>query len=177
MHFIVGQNGQRNGGHALAEKYFVPPELKMRNEDRPRYDSMTLDMLRNDWAILMLQQSFETKPLPIRPLGNGLLPRSGSGEVVAAAGYGVDRQFMLSVDRGCSATIGTPAPDLITHECDTMPGESGGPLLLLQDNSASLIGIVSGSSQRFQPQVGYRATKSLGVSASAFAPAAAEVSQ
>jgi len=176
MHFLVGQQGERIGGHSLVEKYFVPPELKIRNEDRPRYDSMTLGMLRNDWAILTLQESLETKPVPIRALENGPLPRSGGREVVAAAGYGVDRQFMLSVDRGCSATVGAPAPDLITHECDTMPGESGGPLLLLQDNNASLIGIVSGSSQRFQPQIGYRAIKGIGVSASAFAPAAAEVS-
>lgn len=177
VHFVLVQNGQRFAGHSAVENYVVSPEIKMTSEDRPRYDAMRLNMVRYDWAILTLKEAFQIEPVPIRPLGSGPLPRPGSDEVFAAAGYGADRQFMLSVARGCSATIGSADTDLIIHECDTMPGESGGPLLLLQKNNASLIGIVSGHSQRLEPQVGYRAVKGFGVSASAFASAAAERSQ
>jgi hypothetical protein len=61
--------------------------------------------------------------------------------------------------------------------CDSMPGQSGGPILLLQDGNASLFGILSGTSQRLQAQVGYQAIAGLGVSASAFEQAAADAKQ
>ena len=56
--------------------------------------------------------------------------------------------------------------------CDSAPGESGGPILLLRDADTALIGIRSSNVQRFQPNVGYQAVIGRGVSASEFAKAA-----
>jgi hypothetical protein len=151
----------------------VSREFKFKMEDRPRYDFIPAGMIRHDWAVLTLQEPLNLKPIPIRSIQDAQLPTPGSGQEVALAGYGVDRQYVLSVHRGCSAKIGLPGAGSITHTCDSMPGQSGGPILLLQDGDAFLIGILSANAQRFQPQVGYQAIAGLGVSASEFIQVAA----
>jgi hypothetical protein len=95
-----------------------------------------------------------------------------AGRCVALAGYGIDRQYVLSVHKGCAAKVDWPDRGTITHMCDSAPGESGGPILLLRDADTALIGIQSANEQRFQPNVGYRAVIGRGVSASEFAKAA-----
>src|SRR5262249_27415757 len=131
------------------------------------------DMIKHDWAILTLRDALGSKPVPIRPIQNAELPTSGSGEEVALAGYGQDHQYVLSVHKGCAAKIDWPDSGAITHLCDSTPGESGGPILLLRDGNAVLIGIHSANAQRFQPQVGYQALTGRGVSASGFEKTAA----
>ena len=177
VHFVVGQAGEKTFGHSMVASFVVSPDFKFRVEDRPRYDVVPTGMIRHDWAILTLRDAMDLKPIPIRSMQNGELPTPGRAQEVALAGYGVDRQFVLSVHRGCSAKIGTPDAGSITHMCDSMPGQSGGPILLLQDGNASLFGILSGTSQRLQAQVGYQAIAGLGVSASEFEQAAADAKQ
>jgi len=177
VHFVVGQAGEKSFGHSIAASFVVSPDFDFRVENRPRYDIVPIGMVRHDWAILTLRDTFDLKPVPIRRMQNGELPTLGSMQEIALAGYGVDRQFILSVHKGCSAKIGTPDSGLITHMCDSMPGQSGGPILLLEDGNAALIGILSVTSQRFQAQAGYQAIAGLGVSASEFEQAAARATQ
>ena len=91
-----------------------------------------------------------------------------NGAELALAGYAIDRPYVLSVHRGCTAAINPFEPGLITHMCDSTPGESGGPLLLLRDGGAVVIGLHSANAQRFESQVGYRALVGRGVSAAEF---------
>ena len=74
--------------------------------------------------------------------------------------------------RGCTAAINPFEPGVITHMCDNAPGKSGGPLLLLRDGGAVVIGLHSVNFQRFQSQVGYQALAGGGVSAAEFETAA-----
>jgi protease YdgD len=172
MHFVIGQAGDRNFGHSTVANFAVSQEFKFKLEDRPRYDTIPAGMIRHDWAILTLKDALNPKPVLIRSVAKGQLPTPGSGQEVALAGYGADRQYVLSVHKGCSATVGVPDAGTIVHKCDSMPGQSGAPILLLQDANVSLFGVFSANAQSFEPQAGYRAIVGLGVSASEFEQAA-----
>jgi protease YdgD len=173
VHFVIGQVGEKFSGHSVADSFVISPQFRFKVEDRPRYDTIAADMIRNDWAIITLHDAMSTKPVPIKSIERAEFPASESGEQVALAGYGADSQYALSVHKGCAARIDWPDAGSITHQCDSAPGESGGPILLLRDGDAALIGIHSANVQRFESQVGYQALAGRGVSASGFEKAAA----
>jgi hypothetical protein len=89
-------------------------------------------------------------------------PRGGECRI-APAGYGSEHQYVLSVHKGCDARADSPESGNVTHTCDSAPGKSGAPILLLRDGAAVVIGIHSGNTQRFESQVGYRAVAGRGV--------------
>ena len=129
-------------------------------------------MIRHDWAILTLRDALAVKPIPVRAVENAELPATGSGGEVALAGYAADHQYVLSVHKGCDARINASDPGVITHMCDSGPGESGAPILLLRNGSAVVIGIHSANAQRSESQAGYQALVGHGVSAAEFEAAA-----
>jgi protease YdgD len=173
MHFVLGQSGQKFFAHSVADSFVVSPQLKYRIEDRPRLGAILSSMINHDWAILTLHDALDVKPVPVRAFQNAELPAAGSGDEVALAGYGADHQYVLSLHKGCGAKVDVPDAGTITHTCDSNPGESGGPILLLQGGNAVLIGIHNADAQRFESQVGYQALAGHGASASQFAKAAA----
>ena len=173
-HFVTGQTRDKFLGHSVVDRFVISPQFRFKVEDRPRFDAIPAEMIKHDWAILILRDALDSRPIPIRPMRNAALPAPGSGAEVALAGYGVDRQYMLSVHKGCSARMDSPDAGTITHMCDAMHGQSGGPILLLQGGDAVLIGIHSADTQRFESQVGYQAIAGHGVSASGFEKAAAD---
>jgi len=172
VHFVVGQAQDKFLGHSLVESFLTSPQFKFKLEDRPRYDFIDPNMVRHDWAILTLQDALNVKPISIRTVESAELPATATAGELALAGYAADRPYVLSVHRGCTATINPSEPGIITHMCDSAPGESGGPLLLLRDGGAVVIGLHSANAQRFESQVGYQALVGRGVSAAEFEAAA-----
>jgi protease YdgD len=170
VHFLVGQARDKFLGHSIAESFIKSPKFAHRLEDRPRYDMIDRTMLRHNWAILTLRHDLPVKPIPILAIesSNGIV-----GEV-ALAGYASDREYVLSGHKGCAATIETSDPGIITHMCDTV-GQSGAPILLLNEGAAKVIGIHSSIVQQFEPRVGYKALRGEGVSAVEFEQAAISV--
>jgi protease YdgD len=172
VHFQVGQPGEKSFKHSVAENFVVSPQFKYRIEDRPRYDLIAPDAIEHDWAIVSLVDALDLKPVPIRPIQQGLLPAQGSGDEVALAGYGIDHRFILSVHKGCAARIRPPDAGPITHSCEAVHGVSGGPILLLHDGNAMLIGVHSSVEQQSASQAGYPTAAGRGAPASAFEKAA-----
>jgi len=172
VHFVLGQTGEKFAGHSIAESFVTAPQFRFRLEDRPRYDFIAFAMVKHDWAILTLRDALEVKPVPVRAIRNSDLPAAGSGDEVALAGYGAEHQYVLSVHKGCTAKVDSPDAGTITHMCDSTNGESGGPLLLLHDNDAVLVGVHSADSHRFESQVGYQALAGHAASAAGFEKAA-----
>jgi protease YdgD len=172
LHFVVGQARDKFLGHSAVESFSTSPEFKFKLEDRPRYDFIAHNMIRHDWAIVTLQDALQVEPIPVRAVENAELPAADKGGEIALAGYAADRQYVLSVHKGCDARIDAPERGVITHMCDSAPGESGAPILLLRDGGAVLIGIHSSNTQRFESQVGYQALAGRGVSAAEFEAAA-----
>jgi protease YdgD len=172
VHFVIGQSGEKFFGHSLADSFVTSPQLKFKMEDRPRYDYIAADQIKNDWAVITLHDALNVKPIPVKAVENAEFAEAATGEQVALAGYGIDHQYVLSVHKGCAAKIDWPDAGSITHMCDSAPGESGGPILLLRDGDAALIGIHSANAQRFQSPLGYQAIAGRGASASGFEKAA-----
>jgi protease YdgD len=173
VHFVVGQS--RDGqfqGHSTAATMITDPEFKFALQDRPRYDQIRLSEVRRDWAILILADDLKPRPIPLRVLARAELP--GAGEEIVRAGYSQDRPFLLTVHRGCSARTDMPQPGALQHQCDSMPGDSGSPILLIRSAESGdgaaivVVGIHTVTEQTFQPGAGYTARAGRGVSASAF---------
>lgn len=165
VHFVVGQAQNKFLGHSLIESFITSPHFRYKLEDRPRYDFIAPGMIKNDWAVLTLRDALTVRPIPVGTVDDAEML---SGVEVALAGYAADRPYMLSVHKGCVAKIDATDPGVITHMCDAAPGESGGPLLLLRDGGAVVIGVLSADVQRFASQVGYQALVGLAVSATQF---------
>jgi protease YdgD len=172
IHFVAEQDKGKFAAHSVATAIITSPDFRFRMEERPRWDLIGLDMVKNDWAIVTLEQSLPSAPIPIRVMPTAKLPDDGGKGEVALAGYGRDHAFVLSAHKGCTARTDAPAAGLLLHTCDSMPGESGSPVLLLDGDKAWLVGIHTAVSSDFTPQVGYRAKAGHGVAASMFEEAA-----
>jgi protease YdgD len=168
IHFVAAQDKDKFAAHAVATAIVTSPKFRFRVEERPRWNQIGLEMVKNDWAVVTLEQSLPSAPIPMRVMPTAKLPDdAGTGEI-ALAGYGRDHAFVLSAHKGCTARTDAPAAGLLLHTCDSMPGESGSPVLLLDGDQAWLVGIHTAVSSDFTPQVGYRATAGHGVAASMF---------
>jgi protease YdgD len=172
IHFIAAQDRDKFAAHSVATAIVTSPDFRFRVEQRPRWDKIALDMVKNDWAIVTLERSLPSAPVPIRAMPRAHLPDDSKPDEIALAGYGGDRAFVLSVHRGCTAQTDQPAAGLLSHTCDSMPGESGSAVLLLAGDKAWLVGIHTAVSSDFTPQVGYRALAGRGAAASMFEQAA-----
>ena len=162
VHFVLSQMRHRYVGHSVVESFLKSPEFAYRLEDRPRWDMIDPKMIRHNWVILNLSTELTVKPVPLRAIENSELPPRTDGEI-ALAGYASDREYVLSVHKGCVAKLDEDNPGVVTHNCDTI-GESGAPILLFKDNDASIIGIHSSIVYDFTPQLGYKPLFGQGVS-------------
>jgi len=172
VHFVAAQAQDRFIGHSVATAFVTSPEFRYAVDERPRWDRIGSEMIKNDWAIITLEQRLTPAAIAIRAMPRSELPAPGGPGEIAVAGYGGDRPFLLSVHRGCTASTDVPTAGSLTDSCDSMPGESGSPVLLLEGDKAVLVGIHTATASSFEPGVGYRALAGRGVSASMFEQAA-----
>jgi V8-like Glu-specific endopeptidase len=61
---------------------------------------------------------------------------------VTQSGYPVDHLDTLYTHTDCIVT-GWAQTSVLSHQCDTLPGDSGSPLMLKTDNGWQLIGVQS----------------------------------
>jgi len=105
----------------------------------------------NDWALIELQ-----KPIGLRSgyLGWAVLDKAGleealsAGGKIAIAGYPSIRKHAMSVDMDCGRPGFLVNRGVLTHRCALMAGDSGGPVLLLEDGKATIIAINVGNTVR-----------------------------
>jgi protease YdgD len=184
VHFITGLSPglKHYTGHSVALRYVISPNYKVESEGQkpdyrprppgappPKFPESMMSMRRDDWAVVTLNDALDLKPIPVQSMKNASLPESTAQEIVVP-GYGADRPHLLTISRGCSAVTDDPqwGEGYLIHSCEIALGVSGGPVLLLQDQDAALIGIATAGPQ-IRP--GKTALGGLGVSATQFADA------
>lgn len=174
--FVAGQARDRNAGTAEVEAFRLAPGIDLRRATRPERSGITSDMIGRDWAILTLRQPMTLTPVPWLVLRGADLPGSRPGAVVALAGYAADRPYLPVIDRGCAVRIDAPVPGQLVDECESMSGESGAPVLVLEPGgAAALVGIHTAVTGGERVGRAYRSARGRGVAAGSFAAALAEM--
>jgi protease YdgD len=122
IHFVAGVNRDRSIGNSTARCVLLPDDLKLQTYTHVP----TTTSLSHDIALLVLDDDIVSAGV-IAPLQGKPLP---VGSQVWHAGYPADRRMVLTMHKNCSVlgNLGT----LVTTDCDTVAGSSGGPLLIQQ---------------------------------------------
>ena len=174
VHFVAGQS--RDGefrGHSVALDITADPNFRPASKQGPGLELVQPDTIARDWAIVTLMDTLDLSPINLHVIRNADLPGPAEAGEIARSGYSQDRPFLLSVHWGCSVKTDSPRPGSLVHRCDSKPGDSGSPILLLNNEAASLIGIHTAVIRKSPGRRGYSPEAGLGVSASAFQAAAA----
>ncbi|HWA45482.1 MAG TPA: YbjN domain-containing protein [Hypericibacter adhaerens] len=145
---------------------YVPPEF-----DHRRFLE-TNEIDGYDWALLRLDRGVghETGILPIRVLDSDQLEAmiDQSGPAMMQIGYGNERSDHPVARRDCHLSM-VWKDNTYAHHCGTVPGDSGSPDLLFENDAYAIIGIESA-------EVDYKELKGadMAVSSGAFAAALPE---
>jgi protease YdgD len=176
VHFVAGQARDLNGGTAEAEAFRLAPGIDLRLAARPARGAIAPEMIGRDWVVITLRQPLALRPVPWIVLPNADLPGGRPGAVVALAGYAADRPYLPVIHRGCAVRIDAPAPGQLADLCESMSGESGAPVLVLDaDGGAALVGIHTAVTQGVRVGQAYRSASGVGVAAGSFAAALDEM--
>jgi len=137
LHFVAGyQLGEwvaasKITGFRLAQGYRFKKKPKLA-------DSAT------DWAVLTLADPIGDQVGMIPPALNARLmiaDISKARRPVTQAGYSRDKKHILSVHVDCHLGKFRPGSGLVNHDCDTVSGDSGSPVLLFTDGKPQIIAV------------------------------------
>ncbi len=173
VHFVAGQARETSAGHSTAVEIIVPPGLDVANGFDPRLAIIRdSDLIARDWALIVLQDALPVKPVPVKAIPARAFGQEVAAGELARAGYGSDRQYLLSVHRGCAAALSDRWPGAMLNRCDQRPGDAGSPILLLRGGEAAfVVGLSVAASHAKRADADYVALAALGPSAAAFADA------
>lgn len=139
VQFYAGLQGGYYQEAATATRIVPAPDYT----DRARPDGDVSD----DWALVVLDRPIGTATgtLPVYDLRAGdlyYLAQNSWGRI-DQAGYSSDRPEGLTGHLGCRIGNARDA-GWVQHDCDTVPGDSGSPLLVERDRTTYVVAVVSG---------------------------------
>ena len=140
IHFLAGYQRGTHVAHATAIGYTVSASHDTRSREH-RYDP------RQDWALIELGSpiGLQTGYLGWSALtGAGLARALREGGKIALAGYPSLRKEVLSVDLECAEPRAETSGHLMVHRCAAMQGDSGAPILLMENGTATIVAVHSG---------------------------------
>jgi V8-like Glu-specific endopeptidase len=130
----VRARAEGDGGRA-DENSFAVVRVRTTPGVYSQRESALADLAGSDVAALTLATSPD-----ITPLGLGAAPRPG--DVMVAAGFGIDERGIDGVLRVATTRIRAVAGDHASTDAVTCAGDSGGPLL---DRTGAVAGVLSGA--------------------------------
>lgn len=137
VHFVAGYDRGTFAAHARGKSFSHDPQYD------PKKATNVAQMAR-DWAIVTLDSKLKVKPVPLAP-GSESEVFEAQGKVgLDAAGYNGDWSEILMIHDGCRMLGMLAERPLMIHDCDTTFGASGGPLLRVDGDKVSIVGVLSG---------------------------------
>jgi protease YdgD len=129
IHFLPGYSKGEIKTRSVARDYQIAPGYDPTKPAR-------IGTERSDWALVLLE-----KPVGDTAgyLGWAMLNRPGMA--LAEAGYRQNRPYLLSVRSSCEVLGSAGISGLFFHNCDSIKGESGAPLLVFADNEFYVVGV------------------------------------
>jgi protease YdgD len=140
IHFLAGYQRGAHLAHSNAVRYFVSSSYDTESR-KHQYNP------KDDWAVLELREPIGSS---VGYLGWAMFDFIGleralqSGGEIALAGYPGIREHVMSVDMKCEEVFLRKDGDLLFHQCAAMQGDSGGPVLLLENGTATIVAVYSG---------------------------------
>ena len=141
IHFLAGYQRGAHLAYSNAIRYFVSSSYDTESRKQP-YNP------KDDWALLELREPIGSS---VGYLGWAMFDFAGleralqSGGQIALAGYPGVREHVMSVDMKCGEAFLRKDGDLLIHRCAAMQGDSGGPVLLLENGKATVVAVNSGT--------------------------------
>jgi protease YdgD len=137
VHFVAGYDRGSFAAHARGKSFAHDPQYNPTK-------AASVEQMTHDWAIVTLDQALKVKPVPLA-LGTKEEIFAAQGKAaVSAAGYNGDWSEILMTHQGCRLLGMLAERPLLIHDCDTTFGASGGPLLRIDGDNISLVGVLSG---------------------------------
>lgn len=105
-----------------------------------------------DWAIVTLADPIGQQVGWVAPAADP--PPAPGAAAIMRIGYGQDRAHLPMAVLGCRILGAAAGRPVLTHDCDAVRGDSGSPILALQDGRLTLVGIHSGHGRRDGATIG-----------------------
>ena len=127
------------------DKVWLPAELQQ--QLTPAGDAFIISPLGGPYDVALLHLRQPVSRIPPVPLWEGNIPSlrealAAQDNRVTQAGYPADQLDTLLSHPGCRITALDPL-GMLEHRCDTLPGDSGSPLLLQTSVGWRVVGIQS----------------------------------
>ena len=138
--FLAGYHMGRNAAEAQVESFWIATGY-----DYEKFiNGSTMDGL--DYAFILLSRPiglevgyFDVYELSVDEIKNAVAQR---WDQVTQAGYSGDTEFQLSAHVGCDI-VDYYEDNTISHECDTLPGDSGSPIFIQRGGEFQVIALDS----------------------------------
>lgn len=138
--FVAGAEKDDFQGLSNSTDYTIAPGFNPRKLN-------AAELIKHDWALLTLN----------KPLGAqlGYLPLTDkqhivTGQNVFQAGYRADRPYVLTVENNCIIAETYANRSVFRTSCNTLGGDSGGPILIKHNSQWLLTGIHRGRTDNNQ---------------------------
>ena len=141
--FVAGEEQEAYQAYSNATSFHIAEGFSPDTSNQP-------DTLRHDWAVLTLEH----------PLGKTLgyiklaaATQISVGQRIFQAGYRADRANVLTVESDCHIARLYDDSSVFSTSCKTLSGDSGGPVLIKQNQQWQLAGIHRGRTDKNQSLV------------------------
>jgi protease YdgD len=141
MHFMAGYYR----GDAVSS---IPVISYTKAPGYPRIAGRSAEHINNDWAILELGHvaAQSLGALQVASLTtNEIVDSANNPQTVLQAGYSYDMSQRLSLNPRCHIIGLNQTGHLLAHDCDTVDGDSGSPILQKRNNGMVVIGLHVGT--------------------------------